>query len=375
MKVLLSSTGSDISSGAARCLVELAVQLKIKGIEVLVTIPKRGNIEKYLKENEIQYLYVHEYHSWYTSEKHKKNHFLLKRFMNYRAFFKIRRIIKNEKIDIVHENALTAYVAAWAGESLNIPVVWHMREFMEEDLKITFYNRKYSIRKLNKSSQLIAISEAVANKWKNVFSAPIKVVYDGIPNTYFVKRENKERKTINLIIFGRIVETKGQFFFFQGMKKVINRVNKPIKCYWAGSIEDEEYYKSITDFIKENGMTNYVEYLGEVSNIENVLKDMDIVAVCSRQEGFGRVTVESMFAGCIVVGADTGATREIIRDQVNGFLYKQGNINDFVSKMESVIEHIEENRVLADKARRDAVNKYSIENNVNRIIEIYKSLM
>lgn len=378
MKVLLASTGSDISSGAVKCLLELSLSLINNHIDVLVTIPKRGNIEEELKKRKIPYRYIHEYHSWYTSEKHKKNKFLLKKILNYKAFFQMRNLLKKEKIDIVHENALTAYVAAWAAESLKIPVVWHIREFMEEDLNISFYNKNYSIKKINKSSQLISISKSIANKWNKVFSAPMTVIYDGIPiSNYLVRTKKRNASAINIIIYGRIVEPKGQLFFFNGMHNVLKKLHKThkIKIYWAGSIEDKEYFDVIIDFINKNNLNTNVEYLGEISNVKKVLKDMDIVTVCSKQEGFGRVTVESMLAGCIVLGADTGATKEIIRHGDNGFLYKQAEIDDFVDKMIYIIENIESSRMIAEKAKYEAISKFSIDQNVEKIMDVYNGLL
>lgn len=372
MKILLAATGADMASGANKCLIELAEKLPYFGIEVLVTIPQHGNIEEHLKRKKIPYKFVHEYHSWYTSEKHKHNQFFLKHILNYKTFFQIRRLIKKEKIDIVHENALTAYVAAWAAESLHIPVVWHMREFMEEDLNITFYNRKYSIKKINRAMYLIAISKAVANKWKRVFSPPIEVIYDGVlVEDYYISDKNRMSDVINIIIYGRIVEAKGQLFFFEGINRLKKIIDKKIKCFWAGQIEDREYYDTIISYINKNGMNEYVRYLGEVSNIKNILKDMDVVCVCSNQEGFGRVTVEAMLAGCIVLGANTGATKELIINGKNGYLYEVNDVKDFSEKLENIIINFEKNKKLGETAQIEAYENYSINNNIKKVIEVY----
>lgn len=373
MKILLAATGADMASGANKCLLELAERLPYFGVDVLVTIPQHGNIEEHLIRKKIAYKFIHEYHSWYTSEKHKKNQFFLKHILNYKAFFQMRRLIKKEKIDIVHENALTAYVAAWAAESLCIPVVWHMREFMEEDLNITFFNKEYSIQKINKAMYLIAISKAVANKWKRIFSPPIEVVYDGVAvdDYYISSRDRDVSDVINIIIYGRIAESKGQLFFFKGINRLKKIIDRKIQCFWAGQIEDREYYNKIISYINKNEMDEYVKYLGEVSNIKSILKDMDVVCVCSSQEGFGRVTVEAMLAGCIVLGANTGATKELIFDGKNGYLYEANDIIDFSDKLKNIMINLKQNRKMAKKAQLEAYNNYSINNNIKKVIEIY----
>ena len=82
MKILLAATGADMASGANKCLLELAERLPYFGVDVLVTIPQHGNIEEHLIRKKIAYKFIHEYHSWYTSEKHKT------KYKNYDIKFK-----------------------------------------------------------------------------------------------------------------------------------------------------------------------------------------------------------------------------------------------------------------------------------------------
>ena len=109
--------------------------------------------------------------------------------------------------------------------------------------------------------------------------------------------------------------------------------------------------------------------------MKTVLKDMDVVAVCSKQEGFGRVTVEAMLSGCVVVGSNGGATCELIDDGVNGFLYEEGNIESFVKAMQRIVGDFTESRKIALYALNGAKKKYAIDNNVENIIDVYKKVM
>ena len=65
----------------------------------------------------------------------------------------------------------------------------------------------------------------------------------------------------------------------------------------------------------------------------------NVVLVCSRNEAFGRVTVEGMLAGRPVVGARCAATAELIEDGVNGFLYAHGNAKDLAEKIHFLYDH------------------------------------
>lgn len=376
MKILLASTSSEIFSGAVRCLIELADDLNNRGIDVIVTIPKRGDLENELNKRNIKYYYVHEYHSWYTSNKHTKNNFLIKRMLNVIALFKMIKIIKKEEIDIVHVNSLTAYIAGWAASICRIKLVWHIREFMEEDLGITFFNKKYALKKLNKANIMIAISEPIKNKWANILKVPIIVINDGIPIAkYFVKDKNMDKEVIRILTYGRIVQGKGQLFYLKGLKRVLKSTTKKIECYWAGKIEDEQYYKECCQYIDKNDMKKNVHYIGEIDDIKELLSKINIVCVCSKMEGFGRVTVESMLAKCVVLGASTGATMEVINDGINGVIYQEDSLLDFCNKLKNIIENYYEYEIIAKTSQQYACTKFTLEKNIENIIGLYKQLL
>ena len=67
----------------------------------------------------------------------------------------------------------------------------------------------------------------------------------------------------------------------------------------------------------------------------------DIFIMNSKAEGFGRVTVEAMLAGCLVLGRRTGGTLEIIDNAKNGILY------DTEEEAARYLEHAIQDRILS----------------------------
>lgn len=375
MKILLASTTAEMFSGAVRCLLELADQLKKRQIEVVVVIPRHGDMEEYLKKGNIKYYCIHEYHSWYTSAAHRKNHFYIKRLLNWKAVLQMLYVIQIEKVDLVHVNSLTAYVAGWAASLGRKPLVWHIREFMEEGLGISFFDLSYSLKKLNQADQMIAISEPVKQKWEKIIEAPITVIYDGIPvENYYVQNKQKAEGKIRILIYGRIVPEKGQMFFFQGMNQMLKQTSRSVECYWAGTIEDREYYEKCYRYLEKNHLSDQVSYLGEIKDIKSLLAKTDIVCVCS-YEGFGRVTIEAMLGQCLVLGADVGGTKDLIQHGVTGFLYKAGSVQSFADELTEIVEHYSEYGGIALKGQQYAKENFTVERNVNSIINVYQQLV
>ncbi|UNL46186.1 glycosyltransferase [Lactobacillus amylovorus] len=374
-KIVLAATSGKMFSGASKALLELAQNFKKRNIQVIVLLPEEGDLKIKLDQLNISSFVFREYNSWYTWEKNNKINifkYVIKRVLNYLTILKIEKFLKKEKPDIVHVNALTAYTVGAAAINSHIPVVWHIREFMEEDLGVKFTNKKFSLKLLNQATAYIAISKSVKKKWQPFFSKDINVVYDGLPlENYLVKKKNIKKTNINVILYGRIVPGKGQLFFLQGMNYLLKKYPQ-VHVSLAGFIEDKNYFSKCEQFIRKNNLSSKIDYVGEVSNIKELLENQNIVCVCSVKEGFGRVIIESMLAKCIVVSADSGAASELIEDGKNGYLYKANSKEEFEKKVEKAI--LEKDNLDLDDIQKDA-EKFSTNNNANKILRIYKNIV
>ena len=84
--------------------------------------------------------------------------------------------------------------------------------------------------------------------------------------------------------------------------------------------------------------------------------------------------MEAQLAGCLVIGANTGATPELIKDGKTGFLYEQGNSKELAKKIMYAIQHSELSREIALLGQQYSYKNYSKEKNAENIIEIYQSI-
>src|SRR5699024_9327296 len=94
---------------------------------------------------------------------------------------RILSLMKKEKIELVHINALTSSWGAISALKLNIPLVWHIREILEEGINKRFLNDKKSINLINESNKIIAISKSVKNYYTGILNSNKLVhIYNGI---------------------------------------------------------------------------------------------------------------------------------------------------------------------------------------------------
>ena len=73
--------------------------------------------------------------------------------------------------------------------------------------------------------------------------------------------------------------------------------------------------------------------------------ETDVELVCSESEGFGRVIVEAMRSGVVVIAPACGAAPEIIDDGEDGLLYEPMNIEDLKAKIIMTLDMNSRNRL------------------------------
>ncbi|MEM1583004.1 MAG: glycosyltransferase family 4 protein, partial [Candidatus Bathyarchaeia archaeon] len=101
----------------------------------------------------------------------------------------------------------------------------------------------------------------------------------------------------------------------------------------------------------------------------------DIVVVPSLQEAFGLVVSEAMACGKPVIGTNVGGIPDQIIDGYNGFLVKPRSPEDIAEKIIWLLENQEEAKVMGMRGRKIVEEKFNIERKMDRIIELYKSLL
>ena len=138
-----------------------------------------------------------------------------------------------------------------------------------------------------------------------------------------------------------------------------------------GNVENRDYLEEILTFICTHNLHNIIHYDGFTDHMYDAFLAADCVCICSENEAFGRVTVEGMFAECIVIGANTGGTVEIIKDGVTGLLYQQGDPKDLGQKISFCLHNPDVVRKIAKRGREMAVGNFSDVSNAEKILAVY----
>lgn len=383
-KILFVASDNNFTSGAFRSMATLNKVLNEKfGVETLVVLPNdTGDGVSLLKKYNIRYVFVKSY-NWIVSavkelNADEKQWFHDNLDYNSIAIREIVNIIKEEKIDIIHINTTYSYVAAIAGKITNTPVVWHLREFLEEDQKRRIYDRETGYRIIGGADKIITISKALYNKYENILpKEKMQIIYNGIDEKSFFNEQkqifNNDNKTV-FFCAGIINENKGQFDLVEACGKMHEKLGNDFELVLVGACTDENKGKVLSIARKYN-IEDKVVLAGRRNDVDQILQNADVAFMCSKFEAFGRVTVEAMLSGCLLIGANTGGTLEIVCDGKTGLLYEQGNADDLCDKICFALENKDKMREIAANGREKMHNEMTAEINAENIVNVYNEII
>lgn len=384
MKVLYIAD-PGIVGGATRSLVELVTSLRSLGVECIVCTSANNSLNV-----ELENAGVENFSSGHKAIMDVRPKALWKKPIKYvikkleyylmlpSAIRKIEDSVDLFTIDIIHTNSARNDIGAVLSRKYRIPHVVHFREYGEEDFDCWTYRSNY-ISFLNKySCRFIAISNSVMNSWikKGIQREKFSVIYNGVDGGKIVKREafNMDTDTpLKLVITGGVYLTKGQYQIIEAIACLPENIKANISLDIIGW-SDEVYILSLKNRIRDLQLTDQISFLRSRSDVYEILHNYDIGLMCSKSEGFGRVTVEYMHAGLGVIASNTGANPEIIHNEVNGLLYKWNDFRSLANKIEEFYKDRVLLRRCALEGQKNAIEYYTKERNAKNIKALYETI-
>ena len=289
----------------------------------------------------------------------------------------INNLIKEKSIDIVYTNTSVIFVGGISAKICKVKSVWHIREIIKSKYERFIVSKIVNIF----SDYIIANSKATAeaiskNKDK------VKVVYNaidieknsdlkGIDEFYkevaatIVKSNNK----IKIGMAGRINRWKGQKLFVD-MAKLVSEENDNVEFLIAGDVYKGEDYilDNLKGYILESGVKDKIGLLGQVDNMSNFYKKLDIFVLPSIQpEPFGLVVIEAMNNKLPVVATNHGGPVEIIDNNIDGFLVDYKDAREMAQVVNKLIKDKELRNYISANAEKKVKKKFNVSRYVDEI--------
>lgn len=337
MKVLILSHSSELA-GAELSMLNLFEYWANKGLvepHFIIRRPIRS-MAKELRKHSWDYtpLYYTNWSNRNPYEFRKAEDIYRNALFNTKAVFDIEKLIVELEPDVVMTNTIVSPWAALAAHFQRVPHIWFVREYGDIDHKHVFeIGRENMMQDIGTLSSLVVTnSRTLAEHVKQYINSdkiiPLYTPFDieNLKQRSLQKTKNpfKHKDSLKLVITGRIAPTKGQKDAAEAVGR-LTQLGHNVELCIIGNSSDSADEDSLHKTIEKYNINKKVHLVGHKSNPMAIVKFADVGVMASRGEAFGRVTFEYMALGLPVVGADSGATPELVEDGKTGFLYKQGS--------------------------------------------------
>lgn len=337
--------------------VDLARELVKRGHKVTV-ISGGGSMVKELTEINARHIKLTVY---------KKSLFTVLKMIS-----RLERIIKDERIDIVHARSrVPAIIAFFATRRTDASFITTAHGY---------YSTHILSRVMAWGRFVIVASSIVGRHMIEDFGVPrerIRFIPRGVDLEKFKFNpidESRQKSEYRIGVVGRITPIKGHAFFLQAIARVARMFPK-VKVLIVGDAPKAkpEYKENLKALIRKLNIERFVEFLGSRHDIPEIMSELDLLVLSSvGQEAFGRVIIEAGASGVPVISGRIGGAVDIIEDGKTGILVKPGDIIEMVDSIMKLLKDRSLARALAIRARKKVEVEYSLTRMAEDTIKVYE---
>lgn len=293
-------------------------------------------------------------------------------------------ILRKNKFDLVHSHAsgdLWTIVPALKIGGFKTPLLL-TKHVGSRVIKKDFLHRKL----YGRVNAALAISGVIAKNLAEttpLLDDKIILVHNGIDVEKFnpakynrVEARGEFGLSGNALIIGmmgRFSPGKGHEEFL-GAARLLNEKYDNLKFLVVGEASfGEEAYRDEIKFLANNRDLSNVSFTGYISNTPAILAAMDIFVFPSHAESFGLALTEAMAMELPSVSANSDGVLEITVDNETGLLFENKNPADLAEKISRLISSDEIRIKFGKSARERVIEKFNLDRQTDKIIEIYSS--
>lgn len=302
------------------------------------------------------------------------------------AYKDIQKLYQKEKYDIVHVHTpVASFVTRLAlknEKNLKIvytchgfhfykggsPINWLLFYPLEKiaakwtDTLVTINSEDYEIAKgftLRNNGQVF--------KMHGVGIEKEKYVIENFDKSEYRKKLGLNDDDFVILVLAELNKNKNHIQLIKAMNLLKDKYPN-IKAIFAGTgpLEDD-----IKKKIKENRLEDKISLLGWRNDIKELINSSDLVGLFSKREGLGKCLLEAMICGKCVIATNTRGPRELIQQDINGFMFEIDDIKTTSTSIENIYSNLD----IRNKFERnviDIANRYLLDNVLDELNCIYK---
>lgn len=306
-------------------------------------------------------------------------------FTEFAKIWQLRSILKKIKPDIVHNIALKPVVLGSLATQLagvrnivNAPVgmgyVFTSQENKARILRpIVNALIRYSLSRGNRRV-IIENHDDLNNLVTGGFAkfdliALIKGA--GVDTKKFDYRPEPDGQ-VRVIMVSRLLRDKGVQEFIDAAQ-LVRALDNTVRFVLVGDVDDGNPTSLSVNEIADLRNSSNVTWLGERTDIAELLAESHIACLPSYREGLPKSLIEAASVGRPIVTTDVPGCREVVTHMVNGLLTKPRNSNELAAAIIKLVNDPNLRRTMGTESRKKAEAEFSNEIVIRQTNSVYDS--
>lgn len=257
----------------------------------------------------------------------------------------VKSYIKTNSPDIVVIHTMSKLTPMLILSGVKNDSIWSL-----EHISYEFHNKSFRFlrRILYKNLDKVLVFTETQKIIFNDFCNEVNIIKN--PSPISIKDSSYDSESKKIVSIGRLTYQKGYERLLKSWA-LLEKDNPKWSLHIYGEGEDKQKLLSL---IKQLNLSNvYLE--GQVSEIINIYDTASFYVMSSRFEGLPMVLIEAQSRGLPIISFDcpTGP-REIIEDNINGYLVSDGDINSLANAMIDLIHNPNKRLSMSDQAKISA---------------------
>jgi glycosyltransferase involved in cell wall biosynthesis len=305
-----------------------------------------------------------------------------------RYAFQLRRKLAELQPDIVHTNGFKMHVLGVWAHPKNVPVIWHIRDYVSSRPLMKWLLRLNSRR----CAAAIANSASVARDVRKVCGPGLDVLC--VYNAIDLKRYSPVGGTIDLDslagmkripsatvrigLIATLAHWKGHAVFLRALARLPQDLAYQAYVVGGAIYQTENSQRTLDELralASELGIDEKVGFTGYISDTAAAIRNLDILVHASTQpEPFGRVIAEGMACGRSVICSAAGGAAELITPGENALAHRPGEISEMTACIEKLVRDPELRTRLGRNGRVTAEQRFERSRLATQVIPLYQKL-
>jgi glycosyltransferase involved in cell wall biosynthesis len=225
-----------------------------------------------------------------------------------------------------------------------------------------------------KANRLLPVSRftqrQIEEDYGYVNSDKTRVLHNAVdPMLFSMSRKDSEIPTLAFV--GRLYSIKGIDCFLDAVE-ILAKKRLRFRILIVGRGETDRVSNRLSRIMPPGTyeIMGRVEYCG----MPQVYSETNVLVVSSVYENCPTTILEAMSSGTLVVASDAGGISEVVKDGINGYLFRKGDSSHLARILEQVLLNEIDIERITKRARKDVIEEFNWQARGREILEEYRSV-